>query len=106
MNAEEFATIAWLFGAQYPTAEFQEAWEKMSYVAFHDIITGCGVDDIYDEVRGIFVTLKANLSRILSESLTYIAGKIKTNGRETAVFNPLPWQTRNFSETRSAIGSI
>jgi len=98
ITAEEFATIAWLFGARYPTNELQEACEKMSYIIFHDIITGSGVDEIYEEVREIFVNLKTELSKILTESLTYIANKVSTNGRGMVVFNPLPWQTRNWVE--------
>ncbi len=104
MTAEEFATIAWLLGADYPTNEFQEAWEKILFVAFHDVITGCGVDEIYEEVKEIFAYLKTKLTEILTESLTYIAEKINTNGRGTVVFNPLSWQTRNWVE--SAKGSF
>ncbi|GAH19536.1 unnamed protein product, partial [marine sediment metagenome] len=50
ITAEQFATIAWLLGAGYPVNEFREAWEKALFVAFHDVITGCGVDEIYEEV--------------------------------------------------------
>jgi len=98
-NAEKFATIAWLLGAPYPADELRDAWKEISYIAFHDIITGCGVDEIYEDVREIFAILKADLSRISAESLNYIAGKVKTNGRGTVVFNPLPWETRNWVET-------
>ena len=94
--AEEFATIAWLLGAPYPADELRDAWKEISYIAFHDVITGCGVDEIYEDVREIFVILKADLSRILAESLNYIASKVNTNGRGIVVFNPLPWRTRNW----------
>ena len=104
ITAEQFATIAWLLGAGYPSDEFREAWEKALFVAFHDVITGCGVDEIYDEVREIFASLKTKLSQILTESLTYIAEKINTKGKGTAVFNPLPWPTKNWAE--SAMGGF
>ena len=99
ITAEEFATIAWLLGAEYPTDELREAWEKALFLAFHDVITGCGVDEIYEEVREIFASLKSNLSQILTESLIYIAEKINTKGKGTAVFNPLPWETKNWVES-------
>ncbi len=99
MNAEEFASIAWLLGAQYPVDELRDVWKEISYVAFHDIITGCGVDEIYEDVREIFVILKADLSRILAESLNYIASKANINGRGMVVFNSLPWRTSNWVET-------
>jgi alpha-mannosidase len=99
ITAETFATIAWLLGAEYPTDELREAWEKALFLAFHDVITGCGVDAIYEEVREIFAFLKSNLSQILTESLIYIAEKINTKGKGTAVFNPLPWEIKNWVES-------
>ncbi len=99
ITAEEFATIAWLLGAGYPVNEFREAWEKVLFVAFHDVITGCGVDEIYEEVREIFASLKSKLSQILTESLTYITEKINTDGKGIVVFNSLPWQTKNWVES-------
>jgi len=106
ITTEEFATIAWLLGAQYPADELREAWEKLSYIAFHDIITGCGVDEIYEEVKEIFTTLKTRLTQILTESLTYIAKKINTNGKGIVVFNPLPWETRNRIEVNNEISFV
>ena len=102
-NTEKLATIAWLLGAPYPADELRDAWKEISYIAFHDIITGCGVDEIYEDVREIFAILKADLSRISAESLNYIASKVKTNGRGTVVFNPLPWETRNWVETNPGL---
>ncbi len=99
ITAETFATIAWLLGAGYPADELREAWQKTLFLAFHDVITGCGVDEIYEEVEEIFSSLKSNLSQILTESLVYIAEKINTQGKGTAVFNPLPWPTKNWVES-------
>ena len=98
ITAEEFATIAWLLGADYPTQELNEAWERMLLIAFHDIITGCGVDEIYEEVKETFAFLKSQLNRLLNQSLSYIAGEIDADGKGTAVFNPLAWPTQNWVE--------
>jgi len=106
ITAEEFATIAWLLGAQYPANEFEEAWEKILFIAFHDVITGCGVDEIYEEVKEILATVKTKLTQILTESLNYITKKINTNGKGIVVFNPLPWQTKNWVEAGNEIGFI
>jgi alpha-mannosidase len=99
ITAEEFATIAWLLGAEYPADDLREAWEKALLIAFHDIITGCGVDEIYEEVREIFASLKSKLNQLLTESLIYIAERINTEGKGTAVFNPLPWSTKNWVDS-------
>ena len=99
ITAEQFATIAWLLGAEYPADDLREAWEKVLLIAFHDIITGCGVDEIYQEVREIFAFLKGKLNQLLNQSLIYIAGRINTGGKGTAVFNPLSWPTKNWVES-------
>jgi alpha-mannosidase len=99
ITAEQFATIAWLLGAEYPADDFREAWEKALLIAFHDIITGCGVDAIYEEVREVFAFLKSQLNQLLNQSLTYIAERINAEGKGTAVFNPLPWPTKNWVES-------
>ncbi len=106
MTTEEFATIAWLLGAQYPTNELREAWEKVLFIAFHDVITGCGVDEIYEEVRELFTELKTKLTEILGDSLTYITANINTNGREIVAFNPLPWKVKNWVEADSETGFV
>ena len=97
-TAERFATLAWMLGKEYPASELKECWEKMLFVAFHDIITGCGIDEIYNEVREIFPFLEERLSKILSHSLKFIASKIDTQGEAVVVFNPLPWGMRNWCE--------
>ncbi|MCL0091995.1 glycosyl hydrolase-related protein, partial [Dehalococcoidales bacterium] len=98
ITAEEFATIAWLLGANYPADELNQAWKKILFIAFHDIITGCGVDEIYQEVWQIFYSLKTKLSKLLSQSLAYIGQKVSTNGNGVIVFNPLTWRMRNWVE--------
>jgi alpha-mannosidase len=95
---EEFSTLASLLGAEYPTDELHRVWKEILFVAFHDIISGCGVDEIYGEVRQIFDSLKVELSDILTRSLVHIASKVNTGGEALVVFNPLPWRARNWVE--------
>jgi len=97
--AEEFATIAWLLGAEYPASELHHAWEEILYIAFHDIITGCGVDGIYEEVKQICASLKAKLIGSLNQSVSYIAGRVNTGGEALLAFNPMPWGILNHGET-------
>ncbi|GAI58341.1 unnamed protein product, partial [marine sediment metagenome] len=98
MEAEEFATIAWLLGAEYPASELRHAWEEILYIAFHDIITGCGVDGIYEEVKQICTSLKAELIGSLNQSLSYIAGRVNTGGEALLAFNSMPWGILNRGE--------
>ena len=98
ITTECFATLAWLLGKEYPTTELNECWEKMLFIAFHDIITGCGVDEIYNEVREIFSFLEEHLSGILYDNLRFIASRIDTQGEAVMVFNPLSWGVSNWCE--------
>ena len=106
LTAEEFATIAWLLGADYPSEELHKAWQMVLFTAFHDVITGCGVDEIYEEVSETYSHLKAGLRELLSKSLAYIAAKVKTGGQATLVFNPLTWETRNWVQASDKPGFI
>jgi alpha-mannosidase len=104
ITAEWLATLAWLLGEEYPGAELNECWEKMLFVAFHDIIAGCGVDEIYDEVREAFAFLEERLSSILSGRLKSIAAGVGTQGEAVIVFNALPWGARNWYEVDLELG--
>ena len=97
-TTEWFATLAWLLGKEYPASEIKECWEKMLFIAFHDIISGCGIDEIYNEVREIFSFLEEHLFKILNGSLKFIVGKLDTQGEGVVVFNTLPWEMRNWCE--------
>ncbi len=98
IRTEWFATLAWLLGKEYPTTELNECWEKMLFIAFHDIIAGCGIDEIYDEVREIFSFFEEHLSKILYDSLSFIASKVDTQGESVIVFNPLSWGMSSWCE--------
>ncbi len=91
-EAETFATLTWLMGEDYPISSLNDAWKKMMFVAFHDVLTGTGIDQIYEEVRSIFSSLEHQLGNILSRSLSSMMKKIDTKGDAVIVFNPLPWR--------------
>jgi alpha-mannosidase len=95
-TAETFTTLTWLMGEEYPESSLLDAWRKLIFVAFHDVLSGTGIDQIYEEVRSIFSSLEHQLGNILSNSLSSIAKQIKTDGDSVVVFNPLPWKVTNW----------
>jgi len=105
-TTEKFATVAWLLGAQYPDQELKEVWEMVLFTVFHDIITGCGVDDIYDEVREMFTNIITKLNDILTKSLNSIAERISTDGPAMIAFNSLPWQVKNWTQVADKPGFL
>ncbi len=96
--AERFATIAWLFGARYPEVLLKNSWKRMLFLAFHDILPGTSIDEVYHPVREYFFALKRDLGKILDDSLHHLAEKINTDGESVVVFNPLAWEVKNWVE--------
>jgi alpha-mannosidase len=101
--AERFATLAWLFGARYPEVMLKNSWKRMLFLAFHDILPGTSIDEVYHPVREYFFALKRDLGKILDDSLDYIANRINTEGESVIVFNPLSWQVTNWVEAEIEI---
>ena len=97
-TSEWLSALAWLLGREYPAVELNECWEKVLFVAFHDIISGCGIDEIYDEVRDIFSFLEEHLFEILNDALQFIASEVDTQGDAVVVFNPFSWEARHWCE--------
>lgn len=91
---EWFSTLAWLLGKNYPEKELKECWEKMCFIAFHDIITGCGIDEIYGEVRETFSLLKNRLSNLLNEALKHITNQIDTRRKLNHSLQPAPMESK------------
>ncbi len=101
IDAEKFATLAWLFGAHYPHDTFETEWRNVFLVAFHDVISGCAVDEVYDEVKINYERSKKILDRIIYSSLKCITQHIRSQtetGRNLAVFNSLSWDVTNCVE--------
>ena len=104
ITTEAYTTLAWLLGTTYPENELREVWKKALFTAFHDVMTGTGVDEVYDEVREIFDSLKMNLNNMLNMALAYIGQKVNTGGQTTLVFNPLPWPVKSHAQPASGEG--
>ena len=43
LNAEKYASLAWLGGQSYPSAELSEDWKKVLFNQFHHIAAGSGI---------------------------------------------------------------
>lgn len=101
LNTEKFSTIAWLLGNHYPKEELKEAWDRVLFLAFHDVITGTSIDEVFEEVREDFGTLKAILAPLLASSLNYLASQIDCEDRAFVVFNPNSYETKGYVEVEA-----
>ena len=97
--SERVASLAYLSGFPYPTAKIGRMWRKNLFLANHDVIRGCGIDEIYEEPWAHINTLLKEESDIVRDSLSHIlAGG--THGIFIAIFNPNSWPVNDWVEAR------
>lgn len=92
-DAEKLATIAWNMGMEYPFEKLDKAWKNILHNAFHDVICGCGIDDIYYDAFSRFEEAEKLASEVIDEAIDYISEriKIKGDGIPFLVINTLHW---------------
>lgn len=94
LKAERFATIAFLFGADYPTKALDKAWRQLLFNQHHDAITGTSGDKPYvDLMIGYREALRLS-SFVLDNSLKFLSSLVNTEGEgiPIVVFNSLNWK--------------
>jgi len=92
-NAELFAALAHLWGADYPRDLLNRGWELILLNQFHDIIPGSSIGPVYEESQAQYRTAMSWGERILDEALGYILDEMDLAGSDAAlvVFNPTGW---------------
>jgi alpha-mannosidase len=103
LNAEKYASLAWLNGDAYPAGELTDGWKKVLFNQFHDLAAGSGIGVIYkdaqseyDEVRmatGEISTKALNTISELADTRDSIAGSVSL-----MIFNPLGWERSGWLE--------
>ena len=94
LNAEKWASLAWLDGNKYPAAELTEDWKKVLFNQFHDLAAGSGIGIIYKEAQKDYDVVRYSTDEIKSASLQTVGERINTtgNGVPVIVYNPLAWE--------------
>lgn len=97
----EAESLAWLTGSalrrEYPRLEFENAWWKILFNQFHDLMAGTALYSDYEDARdGLgYASETATVSKV--EALESIARQVDTSQAEGGlifVFNSLPWRRR------------
>ena len=94
LNAEKYASLAWLGGRPYPADELNDAWKKIVFNGFHDVAAGSGAAPVYKDAARDFEQVSWATGEISSAALGAIAGRVDTRvsgGVAVLVFNPLAW---------------
>ena len=95
LNAEKYASLAWLDGDAYPGAELTDAWRKITFNDFHDLAAGSGIAVIYRDAQKDFNDVRWETGEISRKALHTVAERIDTHvasGVPVLVFNPLGWR--------------
>lgn len=113
MDAEKFATIAALLGAEYPEAALDKAWRQLLFGQHHDAITGTLCDiSFLDLLAGYRDSLELSDS-VLRNSLAYICSMVNTAAATSAaqpitslvVFNAVSWTRADVCRARVEFAS-
>ena len=94
LDAEKYASLAWLDGNKYPGNELTEAWKRITFNGFHDLAAGSGIGVIYRDAQKDFDQVRWATNEISAAALKTIAAQVDTRGAAgvpVLVFNPLAW---------------
>jgi alpha-mannosidase len=94
LNAEKYASLAWLDGSTYPGAALTEAWKKITFNQFHDLAAGSGIGVIYKDAQRDYDQVRWATNEISASAMKTIVSQINTSaeGVPVLVFNPLAWE--------------
>jgi alpha-mannosidase len=95
LNAEKYASLAWLDGNAYPGEELTEDWKKITFNDFHDLAAGSGIGVIYKDAQKDYDVVRMSTNEISAKSLKTVAAHVDTRvaaGVPVLVFNPLAWR--------------
>ena len=93
LNAEEFASLASLYGRTYPHDELQLAWKNLLFDHFHDIMPGSGIAVNYLDAKRNLEDAQRMSREISDRALQEIIAHVNTegNGVPIVIFNSLSW---------------
>ncbi len=95
LNAEKYASLAWLGGDRYPNQQFTDAWKKITFNNFHDLAAGSGIGIIYKEAQKDYDAVRWATNEISNNALQTLAAGVNTKVAgdvPVLVFNPLAWK--------------
>jgi len=95
MTTEKFSSFADISsGLPYPKEELYEAWKKLLFNQFHDIIGGSGIPPACEDAIRFYRIIEESCRKVLQESLSAISEDIDIRGEGIPIIvsNPLSWR--------------
>jgi alpha-mannosidase len=107
LNAEKYASLAWLDGQPYPTDELTEAWKKVLFNQFHDLAAGSGIGVIYKDAQQDYNQVRWATQEAASKALDSIESRVDTAAAAdpsgsvpVLIVNPLGWTRSGLVEAQ------
>ena len=93
LNAEKWASLAWLDGRSYPADELTEDWKKVLFNQFHDLAAGSGIGVIYKDAQKDYAVVRWSTQAITDGARQTLLERVNTQhaGTPVVVMNPLGW---------------
>jgi len=94
IDAEKYASLAWLQGKPYPGDQLTEAWKKITFNDFHDLAAGSGIGIIYKDAQKDYDEVRWATNEISHDALHTLTADVDTKGAgvPVIVYNPLAWE--------------
>ena len=110
-EAELFSSIAALAADRpYPKAELEQAWKKVLFNQFHDILPGSAIPEVFVDANRDWEAAEQVATQCVEEALDAIASRITLPPSPTAdavpivVFNSLNWDRSELAEVQLPSG--
>jgi alpha-mannosidase len=106
LNAEKYASLAWLDGQPYPAAELTDAWKKVVFNHFHDLAAGSGIGVIYKDAQQDYDQVRWATQEVSSTALGMIDARVDTQVAGPSgsipliIVNPLGWERSGLVEAQ------
>ncbi|NYF78896.1 alpha-mannosidase [Granulicella arctica] len=101
LDAEKYASLAWLDGQKYPADEISDAWKHVLFNQFHDLAAGSGIGIIYKEAQKDYNQVRWATNEVSTKALDTLTAQVDTrahSGVPVVVFNSLGWQRGGLTE--------
>jgi alpha-mannosidase len=98
LDAEKYASLAWLQGSAYPGDQFTEAWKKVTFNDFHDLAAGSGIGVIYKDAQKDYDDVRWATNEISHDALHTLTADVDTKGAgvPVIVYNSLAWERSGY----------
>ena len=88
-EAEAASALAWLGGAPYPQARFDEGWKGLLTLQFHDSLPGTHITEVYGELLKEYDQVLATGELLRRRGLAALAKGAGSRKRGLLIFNSL-----------------